>query len=330
MKKIMVLFCLAVLCLAVLTGCGCEHTWSDAACDAPKTCGECGATEGTTPAHQWLSATCESPKTCRECGAIEGMPAGHNWRSATCESPATCKVCSKTKGTIGEHTWLKANCCEPKRCSTCNVTSGDIGDHVYTKKITTDAYLCSAATVESPAKYYYACQFCNQKSKKTFTNGQQLASAWIKDFYVDQFDDDTDKWFLCNRYEIIGTFSNSATTDSRLMAEVLYDCDGDITIFLYEYGNLEYMVENSSYYFTKDYQVTVRDEKGTTIYAEGTMYSGGCRIFIDDADKKSVLKMMKSAKTMRFFIQSEDAPVSTYRFDLDLTGFAQMLKIVQK
>ena len=30
----------------MLTGCGHEHTWSEATCTEPKTCSECGETEG--------------------------------------------------------------------------------------------------------------------------------------------------------------------------------------------------------------------------------------------------------------------------------------------
>lgn len=40
----------------VMTGCGHEHTWTEATCAAPKTCSECGETEGKTLAHTWTKA----------------------------------------------------------------------------------------------------------------------------------------------------------------------------------------------------------------------------------------------------------------------------------
>ena len=50
--------CSLISCLlmcVLLTGCGDnhEHIWSDATCQSPKTCTECGATEGTTLPHEY-------------------------------------------------------------------------------------------------------------------------------------------------------------------------------------------------------------------------------------------------------------------------------------
>ncbi len=47
------------------------HTWKAATCTTPKTCIECGATEGTV-AHQWIEATQTAPKTCAICGLTSG------------------------------------------------------------------------------------------------------------------------------------------------------------------------------------------------------------------------------------------------------------------
>ena len=51
-----------------------EHTWTEATCTQPRTCTECGATEGDVLDHEWTFATLESPKTCVNCGATEGDP----------------------------------------------------------------------------------------------------------------------------------------------------------------------------------------------------------------------------------------------------------------
>ena len=57
------------------------HTWREASCTEPKTCTECGATEGEALGHQWdegrviKTATCqetgETFRTCKTCGFIE-------------------------------------------------------------------------------------------------------------------------------------------------------------------------------------------------------------------------------------------------------------------
>lgn len=81
-----------------LTGCGHEHTFSDATCESPKICLECGETEGEKLSHNWLEATCESPKTCALCNITEGEPLEHQWLEATIENPKKCKLCGLTEG----------------------------------------------------------------------------------------------------------------------------------------------------------------------------------------------------------------------------------------
>ncbi len=51
---------------------GHSHSWQNATCAAPRTCSECGETEGGTLGHDWQEATYASPKTCRSCGETEG------------------------------------------------------------------------------------------------------------------------------------------------------------------------------------------------------------------------------------------------------------------
>ncbi len=50
------------------------HDWIPATCSQPKTCRNCGLTEGTTIPHTWMDATYSKPKTCSECGEMEGEP----------------------------------------------------------------------------------------------------------------------------------------------------------------------------------------------------------------------------------------------------------------
>ena len=72
MKKRIFSILVLVLCLSLLTGCMCKHeTWNDADCVTPKTCAECGETEGVALGHVWMAATCENPKTCESCGITE-------------------------------------------------------------------------------------------------------------------------------------------------------------------------------------------------------------------------------------------------------------------
>ena len=46
----------------------------------------------------WTDANCTTPKTCVECGETEGMPLGHVWQPRTTEVPETCSRCAETRG----------------------------------------------------------------------------------------------------------------------------------------------------------------------------------------------------------------------------------------
>ncbi len=109
----------------MLTGCGHEHTWEEATCTVPKTCSECGKTEGEVLGHTWEEATCAEPKHCSVCGETEGESLEHTWIEATCAEPKHCSVCGETEGEALEHTWKEATYWEAKTCSVCGETEGE-------------------------------------------------------------------------------------------------------------------------------------------------------------------------------------------------------------
>ena len=125
MKRI-ALLCLVLACLLVLSGCGCKHeTWNEADCLTPKTCAECGETEGEALGHAWVDADCLTPKTCSVCGEVEGEALGHAWVDADCVNPKTCSACGETEGEALGHTWVDATTEAPKTCETCGETEGE-------------------------------------------------------------------------------------------------------------------------------------------------------------------------------------------------------------
>ena len=124
MKKIAALL-LALVMALTLCACGHEHSWVEATCTEPKTCSECGETEGEALGHSWTEATCTEPKTCSRCGLTEGEALGHSWKEATCTEPRTCSGCGLTEGDALGHTWEEASFTAPKTCSTCGQTDGE-------------------------------------------------------------------------------------------------------------------------------------------------------------------------------------------------------------
>lgn len=79
MQKNMRILIVGLLLCALLAGCGHQHAWLDTTCQTPKTCADCGATEGTATDHNWNNPTCQTPKTCTECGTTEGTALAHTY-----------------------------------------------------------------------------------------------------------------------------------------------------------------------------------------------------------------------------------------------------------
>ena len=127
MKKIFCVFIAMAMLATCLTGCACEHEWSDADCQGTMTCNLCGEKQdaGLVGNHVWIDASCESPKTCKACGLTEGDALGHDWLDATCETAKTCNICHKTDGEPLGHEMTEANYQAPATCRKCNATKGE-------------------------------------------------------------------------------------------------------------------------------------------------------------------------------------------------------------
>ena len=143
MKKYVITALLVLFC-CTLSACGCKHTWDNATCQTPKTCSQCGATEGDVAEHQWTDATCVAPRTCTVCGETEGEPLPHNWMPATCTAPKTCVSCGAFEGDALGHKWEPATCTSPKICSVCKDQEGEPLAHSVPEYETTADPSCTA------------------------------------------------------------------------------------------------------------------------------------------------------------------------------------------
>ena len=99
----------------------CEHQWSEATCETPSTCANCGATTGDkadhTPGPE--ATSCDKPQTCTVCGTVLGY-IDHSWdegvvtKQPDCSTETngamtlTCTVCGATEERIvwAEHTYV--------------------------------------------------------------------------------------------------------------------------------------------------------------------------------------------------------------------------------
>ena len=168
-KRILALIALVLVFALGLTACGCAHdTWNNADCVNPKTCADCGETEGTPLGHSWLAADCDSPKTCENCSATEGAALGHTWTVATCTTPKTCQVCGTTEGAALGHAWVDATCTTPKTCEVCGTTEGEALPHTWTE-----------ATTEAPM----TCTVCGATEGEKINTDPRFTTASTKDFH---------------------------------------------------------------------------------------------------------------------------------------------------
>ena len=178
---------IAFLLVVILCGCQCDHVWENATCTAPKTCKECGATEGEPSGHKWQDADCTTPKTCTVCKKTEGEALGHSWKDATCTTPQLCEVCDATGDEALGHTWEDADCTHPKTCTVCKETEGKALGHSW-----------EDATCQSPKK----CKACD------LTEGEKGDHSYVSFVCEHCGDEDTEGMktsplhsFVKGRYE---------------------------------------------------------------------------------------------------------------------------------
>jgi len=106
------------------------HVWAQATCSKPKTCYNCGATEGNPLPHDWWEATCLEPMTCSRCGITQGSLGSHiAGIQPNCEQRAICVYCGQGFGDYGPHSWINATCTDPRICCICHITEGSAAGH---------------------------------------------------------------------------------------------------------------------------------------------------------------------------------------------------------
>ena len=139
---------------------------------------------------------------------------------------------------------------------------------------------------------------------------EQKENKWLIGSYVDKFDRPTGKKYITTENYIEGTFSNSATTDSRL--EVILVMDKEHIFFrLYEYGDNQ--VDN---YYSKDkyYSLSILDSKDIEHEISCYFCSEGTDLIVEDKDE-FCRALEYGGKTM-FYIEEKDG-MSKYKFTVN-------------
>ena len=113
-KKLLLTMVVLVCGVLLLSSCKCKHEWQDATCTAPKTCLDCGETEGEALGHTGGVATCTEDAICSVCSAKYGEKLGHSTEEAWVKKAEThCKkyfCCGTVSLAEAKHT-LKGGIC---------------------------------------------------------------------------------------------------------------------------------------------------------------------------------------------------------------------------
>ena len=137
---------------------------------------------------------------------------------------------------------------------------------------------------------------------------------WELRYYFDEFHNPTTEGYITTKDYVVGTFSNSATTDSELNVTWMID-KSDVAIQLAEYGR---NIVKSSY--ANFYEIVMLDPDGNKVSMAGKMQKGGDRIYICDEDKSTVIEALKRNGSVSFRIV-EIFGSSSYLFKMEDTSF---------
>jgi hypothetical protein len=120
-KRLIIIGVIVVVAIALfyyvfVASCIVSHTWTEATCEAPKTCLKCGKTEGETLEHNVQEWETVKEPTCIETGSKVGV-------CLVCRNEVTESV-AKSEHTYGEVIVTKAATCtasgtQTKKCTVC-------------------------------------------------------------------------------------------------------------------------------------------------------------------------------------------------------------------
>jgi hypothetical protein len=155
----------------------------------------------------------------------------------------------------------------------------------------------------------------------------RAGSLWEKSYFVDEFKQPTEEAYVYNNTLVVGTFSNSATTNSMVTATILIDAE-NMAIMLYEYGRSA--VKNSSTRYDEAYDIKMKTADGTTIDMAGAIWTGGDRIVIDETYRSDIIEALSALPVgdvafVSFYIVRSDSPTTTYLLPVPMSNFGDVI-----
>lgn len=261
MKKKLTLALTIAIGLA-LTACGHEHSWTEATCTEPKTCSECGATEGEPLGHKWSDPDCTNDQRCSVCGEVGEKALGHTWVDATCNDPKHCSVCGQVNGDSLGHKVEEWEIIEESTCSKSGLRKGictrcgeEVTQDVHKAEHTPGEWTVTKEATESEKGVRsLICTVCGESIKK---ESFELSPEEIKSNYIAK----------CKAYtfkEIARNPDDYYFTYAKYTGEVVQVLEKDDDV------QLRVNITNNGWYYTD------------TIFVDYTRQKGESRILEDD------------------------------------------------
>ncbi len=242
MKRWIIPLVIAAACMILLAGCECKHQWCEADCNRPRTCTECGLTEGDT-LHQWLEPDCENPRKCALCERLDGEPLGHDFMEATCLKPKECKICGQYEGDFAEHQMTQVTCTDPGHCTVCGERGKYVNDHQYSEATCITLPKCAVCGLElglyGPHDWQLptltapkTCSVCGETNGNVFVPINSFKEENVRPFvgtWVAHWQADGEKWFNMQidgvDLDFTATVSVTVTDYGLMVWEAQYDED---------------------------------------------------------------------------------------------------------
>ena len=135
--------------------------------------------------------------------------------------------------------------------------------------------------------------------------------VWDIRYYVDDFGEPTKSGYITTTNNIRGSFSNTATQDSKLDVRLLITDRKNISLKLFEYaGNNPVKA-----YSTDEYSVQIQDKDGSRYKLEANNYSE--RLSFDKLDSETLHQVLMKGGVVRFRITEVKTPTTQYNFQID-------------
>lgn len=138
---------------------------------------------------------------------------------------------------------------------------------------------------------------------------QEVKYVWSKQYYVDDFGDETSEPYVMNVPFFEGVFSNSATNNSNCQFKFLID-DKDVNLMMYEYNS--HQVKGK-----EKYSCQLRADNGYEAKFTGEMWSD--RVSFDSAGKQAILNCLKTGQNFKLRI-NEKTKYGTPWYTINIFG----------